>query len=276
MASIAMDIGATKTLVALTKECKLQNIVNYKSSTKKKILENIDHAIASFDVKPESICAAIAGTIENGKIRQFTNFKGWKNFDLKNYLEKKYDVPASIINDGDASAIAEMKNTGYKNLIALTLGTGLGSGVIKEGKLIEGVEMGHIIIKKDGTKCACGSSGCLEAYTCTAAVERLVLKHYISGFDNIRLKQKYDEGDVQAKEIYQKIGSNLAAGVTSMINTFHPDAIVFAGGLINKEIFESMKSNVDKTLYSCPELLMSKMTKYSSLVGAMLVAEYEY
>ncbi|MFH1637976.1 MAG: ROK family protein [Candidatus Woesearchaeota archaeon] len=274
MASIAIDIGATKTLVAMTFNGKIKKIVQFLTPKKRsETLKKIGDAISSFKVKPKRICAAIAGTIEKKKVRQFTNLDGWKDFDLKSYLKKRYKAESFVINDGDAAAIAEMFSTGYKDIVALTIGTGMGVGAIIGGELVEGPEMGHIIIQANGELCKCGSYGCLEAYTCTEAVKRMTKERYGREMDSYQLKELYKKHDLTARFIYREMGRALGVGLTSMINTFHPDAIVLSGGLMNNEIFGVAKKNIRETLYSKPKVLLSKIREHSSLMGAMHVAE---
>ncbi len=277
MPNIAMDIGATKTIVALTDKGKIVKVKKFptpkdRGDTLKKVYETI----ASLKVKPERICAAVAGAIEHDRIRQFTNLDGWDKFDLKSELKKKYRAEAFVMNDGDTSVIAEAESTGHKNSVALTVGTGLGCGAIMGGKLVPGPHASHMVLVMDGVECKCGSRGCLEAYTCTEAVRRLTKEHYGKPLENPELMRLFRKGDEKARHIYHEMGTALGVGMTSVINLFHPDAIVFAGGLINKEIFTAMESSIRPACYSRPKLIMSKIKDDSSLMGAMLVAEGKF
>lgn len=196
---------------------------------------------------------------------------GWKNFDLCKRISDVFGIPARAANDANAAALGELKfgfKDKYKNLVLLTLGTGVGGGIIIDGKLYEGnrgagAEIGHSVIKLGGERCNCGRRGCLEAYCSASAIIRDTKRAMeihpdskmweIGSLDSVDGKTAFDfcSTDPYAKEVVDGFITHLAAGVTNVANIFRPEAVVLGGGvcaqgkaltdpiqeIVNEEIF---------------------------------------
>lgn len=178
-------------------------------------------------------------------------------------------IPVSLTNDANAAAVGEMTYgaaRGMKNFIMITLGTGVGSGIVIDGKMVYGSdgfagELGHVIIERNGRQCGCGRKGCLEAYCSATGVSRTA-KEWMAESDEPTLLRNYEnpsakdvfdcakQGDEMAKRIFDYTGTLLGRQLADFIAFSAPEAIVLFGGLArNKEfltepILKSMNENV--------------------------------
>jgi glucokinase len=160
--------------------------------------------------------------------------------DFRARMGERFQLPVAIDNDGNAAAIAEWKlgaGAGARDMVMLTLGTGIGGGLILDGKpyrgsMGAGAELGHMVLKYDGPPCigSCPGRGHFEALasgTAAEAVARSVLSEDATGHDLVRLAS---EGDARAIEALAGIGRILGAGLASLVNVFNPEVIVLGGG----------------------------------------------
>ena len=207
-----------------------------------------------------------AGTIENAP-----NLP-WKGvLELCKVFSQKAGVPVYATNDANAAAIGEMTYgaaKGMKNFIVITLGTGVGSGIVINGQLVYGCdgfagELGHVTMVrgKDGRKCGCGQKGCLETYCSATGVARTakeILKNdkspsLLRGNKNITSKDVFlaaKAGDKIAKEIFKQTGTMLGEALADFIKFSSPEAIILFGGLTKsgKYILDPVKKAVDKNV----------------------------
>lgn len=188
------------------------------------------------------------GTIENA-----ANLRWRGTLPLAKDLAEKFGVPAACTNDANAAAIGEMTYgaaRGMKNFIMITLGTGVGSGIVANGEVLYGAdgfagELGHVIVKRrNGRQCNCGRTGCLECYCSATGVARtarelLEMKDTPSllrdlDYDNITSKDVYDaaiKGDQLAKEVFEYTGTVLGEALADFTAFLAPEAFVIFGGL---------------------------------------------
>lgn len=201
-------------------------------------------------------------------------FHNWKIAEMMSKLTGK---PIEIENDANAAAFGEYKAgaaKGYKSAIVMTLGTGIGSGIINDGKIytgsnFNGAEIGHMVIVHDGIECACGRHGCFERYASASGLINLTKEtlsnsnkqdslmwnsidgdlQKVSGLTSFEAMKK---GDKLAKEIIDKYISYLACGVTNVINIFQPDIICIGGGVSKQGDFllSPLIKIVEKERYS--------------------------
>lgn len=177
-----------------------------------------------------------------------------ENFPLVELLREKIDLPVKITNDANAAALGEARfgaGKEYKNSILVTLGTGVGGGIVIDGKLFEGnrsagAEIGHMVIEKGGELCSCGRRGCFEAYSSATALKRQT-KHAMEEdagsamwrtctSDTVTGKTAFEhmESDRSAREVVDKYIEYLACGLTNLTNIFRPEVIMLGGG-VSKE-----------------------------------------
>ena len=193
--SIGIDLGGTKILIALVNRETGEVIHSVKKKTKKdkgpkniirKMIEGIDELIEESKISPEeisSIGVGAAGQVdrENGILIAAANLDCY-DLNIRKKINEHYDIPVYLGNDVEIAAIGELMfgaAKGYKDVVCIFVGTGVGSAIVKDGNIIRGAtgtagEIGHIIVDLNGRPCACGAHGCLEAYASRSAIERRI------------------------------------------------------------------------------------------------------
>ncbi len=176
---------------------------------------------------------------------------GWGVFNIKNELEGILNMPVEAGNDANVAALGEMwmgGGKGYRNLVAVTLGTGVGGGIIADEKIFSGVtgaagEIGHIHVMDDETEvCGCGNKGCLEQYTSATGVVRLANRRLakddkpstLRGLEKVTAKDVFDavkEGDELAIEVAEQFGAILGKGLAVIASVINPEIFVIGGGV---------------------------------------------
>jgi glucokinase len=267
--TIGVDLGGTNTRVAAyTKESGLLDPIHMptrlpdgKSAVIGDICQAIRHLrdLHSSEMRLVGICVGSPGPLElpAGRLRNLPNFPGWAGFELRATLEQALGASIVVEHDANLAALAECllgkgKTFGIDSLCMLTLGTGVGSGIICQGKIWDGMngmagEAGHNTIWPDGQACPCGSHGCLEQYASASAVRRMVdeviLKREAPGL--AALEKRNPEfsaadvhvlalaGDPDAKRIFDSVGRALGIGLASLVNTLNFSLYVVGGGLAN-------------------------------------------
>lgn len=200
---------------------------------------------------------------------------GWKNFPLRDEISKRVNLEASLDNDANCATLGEFwcgAAVGGRNVVGMTLGTGIGGGLILDGKLYHGSsdaagEIGHTTIDSTGRLCKCGNYGCLEAYASGPAIaERArealrgdegesILGGLVDGdYYRITAQTVYEasrRGDTIAREVVRETARLLGAGVSNLINIFNPDVVVLAGGVTQAgdALFEPLRAEVKRRAF---------------------------
>lgn len=193
---------------------------------------------------------------KRGVVHFFPNIPGWKEVNLKRILEHKLRLPVFLDNDANLMCWAEYKlgcARGLKNAVCITLGTGVGGGIIIDGKLIRGRdnatgEIGHIPINEYGPKCNCGGRACLEEYIGNSAIAREAKRVFKRKISLEELEQLAKNKNRQALAIWSTVGKRLGIALAGVVNILNPDVVVIGGGIANvgKILFEK----VNKTIHS--------------------------
>lgn len=178
--------------------------------------------------------------IKKGIIIFAPNMPKLKNFSIIQPLKKDFKLPVIMRNDADAAALAEWMfgaGRGTKNMIYLTISTGIGGGIIVNSQLYYGQgsagEIGHTIIDPNGPICRCGNRGCLEAFTSGTAVAKLAKRIMKDRqIDSKKVFQLARQGNKLAKKIVGKSLTTLGIGLVNLIHIFHPDKIILGGGMM--------------------------------------------
>ena len=198
------------------------------------------------EIPIEKIGVAVPGNARDGKIIKTVNL-GINDYDISSFIKRYIDVPVIVRNDGKCATLAEYTNMKQKgeikenaNMVNLTIGTGIGAGVIYNGKLLQGnifdgFEIGHTIIKENGIPCKCGKRGCFERYGSIVEHKRVLedalgLSHEISGEE---LRKHMAENEEKIKDIEETYIQDLAIGISNIINIFEPDVVVIGGGFVH-------------------------------------------
>lgn len=207
----------------------------------------------------------------------------FKDFQLINPIKEKFNIPTYLDNDANVAAIGEYMlgaGQGTRNMVYITVSTGVGGGAILEGKIYRGstsnaLEIGHTTILPDGPKCNCGNNGCIEALSSGTAIARQAreaisngLETSLSKYDKLTSYEVFKEayiGDKVAKEILEKSFIYLGIGVANIITSFDPDMVVIGGGVSKggQILFETVQKEVDKRCFKT-------MSKHTKIVPAML------
>lgn len=254
--AIGVDLGGTNIRAAL--QTLDGNIVEkLKEPTGKDPLLVLFRLLdALYTSHAEEVCGigiAVAGLVDrdNGVILVSPNIPVLDGVRLKEEVERRYGIPVVLENDANAAAFGEkVSGAGrdYRNFVLLTLGTGVGCGVVVQDKLLPvAAELGHMSINLDGPQCPCGNVGCLELYaSATAIIGKAVAgvekggDSILKGFHNgnlykITAEDIYKaalEGDPLSRTILRDAGKGLGVGIAGIINIFSPSAVILAGGLI--------------------------------------------
>jgi glucokinase len=240
--------------------------------------------------------------MKEGVLVASPNLPGWENFNVRAQIARRLNSPFFLENDANAAALGEKWIGSGKNvehLCFLTMGTGIGGGLILNGKIWHGAsgmaaELGHVTIYGEKSRlCACGNRGCLEAYAAASAVVKAAHEMLEAGTASEGLKQLAasnqkltsaliyrlaKEGDPSAREIYDQVGRALGTAIANFINIFDIDVFVLGGGAVDAwDVFEkSMFEEVAKRSYvyrnDPREIVKSSLGSQAGIFGAAYLA----
>jgi glucokinase len=242
---IGVDVGGTKTLAAVVSaEGDIEARVERPTvvSSEQALLAELDSAVEELRAAHGDIAAlgfGIPSRIDQRTGRAVASVNvPLADVPFRDRMHERHGLPVAIDNDGNAAAIAEWKvgaarGAGY--VVMLTLGTGVGGGLILDGQPYRGAhgggaELGHIVVEFDGPPCACGGRGHLEAVASGKAASEVARELYGPQADSHELVRHAEAGDEKAVEAMAKIGRFLGAGLATFVNIFEPELIVIGGG----------------------------------------------
>lgn len=293
--AIGVDIGGTNIRIALvSRDGNL--IKKIKEPTSEEILDILLKSVNElFSDGIAGIGIGVAGLIdrENGKLLISPNLHVVEKIDFSSVLKEKFGVPVLLENDANTAALGEQwvgvgKN--FSNFILLTLGTGIGGGIIYNKKLLRvSAEIGHMSIDVNGEKCPCGNSGCLETYASARAILSKAISFLEKGRESL-LKEYYDgnfykltaedinraalDGDSLARELLKDTGRYLGVGIASIINIMSPEAIILSGGLIGawdiyiQEAIREASRRSLKELFEMVKIIPSTLLDNAGIIGS--------
>ncbi len=241
---------------------------------------------------------------KRGIISGAVNLPGWEYVKLKEKIEKLTGIKTGVDNDANCAIYGEKwlgAGKNFNNIIGLTLGTGIGGGIIIDGKLIRGTnynagEIGHMSINPDGIVCKCRAKGCFEQYASASAIanfakqkikegKRTIITEIVKGdINKITSKTVYEallNNDTLAMEIWDEFIKHLAAGIANMLNIFNPELIIIAGGVINAgdKLFIPLRRAVKKQtfeiIYNVAKILPAKLGERAGAIGAAGLVLFE-
>jgi glucokinase len=255
--AIGVDVGGTKIAAGVvTPQGRILDEIRYPTPhSPETLIENIAKAIKEVREGHEvgGVCLAVPGLIlaSENKVIFSANLHAIEGIPLKDEIEPRIGLPLTIENDGNAAAWGEFRfgaGSEADHLVFLTLGTGIGGGVITHGVLMRGAqgsggELGHVTIQATGPRCACGNHGCLEALASGSAIARrarelaienpdsalgrLATRRQILGEDVTNLAR---EGDEVALSLLDETGRWLGVGLAAFVNIFNPEVVALGGG----------------------------------------------
>jgi glucokinase len=223
---------------------------------------------------------------------------GWHNYPLRDYIAERIALPVTLDNDANCATLGEWwlgAGRGTRHLIGITIGTGIGGGLILNGELYHGAsdvagEIGHTTIETQGRHCSCGNYGCLEAYASGTAIaaralEALahdgssVLREMVDGdLGRITAQTVYEaseRGDATAREVMRETARFLGAGIANLLNIFNPEAVVVAGGVTRAgaTLFDPMRAEVRrrafKPAWEAARIVPGELSGTAGVAGAV-------
>ncbi len=295
MSWIGIDIGGTA-----IKACSLNNdgkiekeLTEPTPNELKTFIKKISQIYTrlSFLEKPCGVGIGIAGFIDMKEwvLRCSPNIKFLNEIKLFEIFNECIDTPFTVDNDANMAAWGEFKigaGMGFKNIFHVTLGTGVGSGIILEGKLFHGssgfgAEFGHTVVNPDGYSCNCGGKGCLETEVSASKIVRNYLELIGKSYD-ITSEEVYKlakKGDIKASEAFRKAGYYLGIGLSNIINLLDPELIVLGGGvmsageLIMKPVVEEIEKRAIIFSYKKTKIVPALLGNKAGMIGAGLWAK---
>ena len=283
---LGIDIGGTNIACGIVNEnCEIIARSKVKTNSPRpyaEILADIIHAAelacAEASITPQqlgSIGIGCPGTCNQATgVVEYSNNLGFVNAPLRTDIESKFGVPTFLGNDADAAAFGEYcagAAKGANTAVVITLGTGVGSGIIIDGKIYSGSnyaggEIGHTVIVVDGRPCTCGRRGCFEAYSSATGLVNMTREAAGEFPESLMAKMIRQECKVSARTAYQAMKQGdeagksvtdmyvkyLAVGITNVINIFQPDILCIGGGVCNEgdTLLIPLKEAVAEQVYS--------------------------
>lgn len=312
---VGVDLGGTKILAGVFNPS-LKLLATAKTSTKAdrgpgKVIERIARTIrdaadeADLDLKQlRAVGIGAPGSIdsEEGRVIFSPNLPGWEDIALKKDLEKELGLPVFVENDCNVCTlgvhVAELGGK-PKSLFGIFLGTGIGGGLILDGKLYSGFnrtagEIGHMVLEVGGPKCGCGNRGCFEALASRSAIFRRIqsavkdgTKTMLTdllgdGLDDLRsgdLRKAIKKGDKLAEKVIEEAAEYTGIAVGNVINLINPQYIVLGGGIIDALEDEMMSIIVETAqdyamagTWKGVEIISSKLGDHAGITGAAVLA----
>ena len=305
---IGVDLGGTNTRTALVArsgdilEKQKEETLAAEGHEKviAKLIRNIDRQRANADQYGRRVAAVGVGAPgviyeQTGVVVKSPNFPDWNDLPLKQILEGKLKLPVFIENDANAAALGEQWRGAAKDIrsmIFLTLGTGVGGGIILDGRIWHGAdgmagEVGHMTIIPDGRTCGCGNRGCLEMYASSRGIvmtfKAMCAEKRLDAEDrkeltSAQIYQAARNGDTVAHLVMKDMGRYLGIGIANLINIFNPEMVVIGGGVMDAwDLFiDATREEVRKRAFAYTaertKIVPSMLGDEAGMVGAAAVA----
>ena len=249
----------------------------------------------------EAIGFGLPGQIDykEGLVKNLQNIPGWVNIPLAKIIEEEFSIPTRLDNDVRCAALGELNfgaGKGCENLICITVGTGIGSGIVLNGKLVRGAanaagEIGHIKMQMTGGPlCGCGDYGCFEAYASGPAIVTMA-KEYISGGKSAKYKEMAPDGiitpylvaqaalqgDAVSIQIFKQMGKIIGTGLASVVNLLNPQKIIIGGGVADAGdiLLEPIRQTIlDRAMPiqgQSVEVVPAQLANSAGVIGASLL-----
>lgn len=293
---LGVDIGGTAVKIGIVS--KIGEILksleydvsfdNYETPIFETVKKSIDKFLKDSNVEKKQIKGI--GVSATGQVDMNTgtiigvggNIKNWLGTEIKKELENIYNIKTTVVNDANCMILGETfagRAKGYKNIIGITIGTGVGGGIIVDSNILLGAtgiagEIGHFSINSSGIKCSCGNIGCYEKYASTTALVKNVKEKYknkssdnfqIENVDGKIIFEQVKKGNKEIEEIVDKWIAQIGHGLVSLVHIFNPEIIIIGGGVSSqKELF------IDKVKIYVEKNSMTKFSKNIKIKGAKL------
>ncbi|MDR0305960.1 MAG: ROK family protein [Chitinispirillales bacterium] len=314
--AIGIDLGGTTVKgVVMSEDGICEHITRVPTEAQKggqQVLANILSLIAEL-IQKSSLQASdfvgaglgTPGFVDNdGTVSGAENLPGWKGTNIYTPIKERFGLKVTAANDVTAVAMAEQRygaGRGVNNIVCFALGTGIGGGIVIDGKLYKGThgmagEIGHIVVETDGIQCNCGLKGCVERYASATGIVNLALEYTKSASGNnltpfveivrgspskVTSKMVYEyvaAGDAVALKVHHKACDMLARAVGIILNTLSPDRVVLGGGVMmaGNVILDTVKECIPRycwpNIYEHCEIVLAQMGEDAGVMGAAAMA----
>jgi len=268
-------------------------VYNSKEKLIKAVAETLLASLQENKIKTKDVAGigiGLPGLIDPpaGVVKFLPNIPGWKNVPLKKLLEKHTGIPVFLENDVNMISLGEWKfgaGRGLKDIVCITLGTGVGGGLILDGRLYRGAggvagEVGHIPVNEEGPKCNCGGRACLENYVGNQYLNAQAAKRF--GRKEITMRDVGDlarAGNKKAIAFWEDVAVHLANGLTGVVNLLNPTHIVVGGGMANnsKFIFPVLRKRLKERAMVVQgrmiKVVRARLGNDAGIIGAKVLVE---
>ncbi len=312
---IGIDVGGTNVKIALVDgEGKIiysNSVPTYAQMGYEYTVNNIKQAIRDLmketntDAKEiEGIGFDFPGQVDykTGVVKLAPNIPGWINVPIAQMIEEEFNIPTRIDNDVRCAALGELKfgaGKGCENFVCITVGTGIGSGLVINGQLVRGAanaagEIGHIKLQMNGGPiCGCGDTGCLEAFASGPSIVAMA-QEYLKGGKSTKFREMAgadgeitpyivakaaEAGDPVAKRIFEIVGTYIGMGLVSVINLLNPEKVIIGGGvaaagdLLLDPIRKTIKERAMVVAGNSVEIVPAELGNSAGVIGASMLVE---
>lgn len=312
---IGIDVGGTNVKIALVDgEGKIiysNSVPTYAQMGYEYTVNNIKQAIRDLmketntDAKKiEGIGFDFPGQVDykTGVVKLAPNIPGWVNVPIAQMIEEEFNIPTRIDNDVRCAALGELKfgaGKGCENFVCITVGTGIGSGLVINGQLVRGAanaagEIGHIKLQMNGGPiCGCGDTGCLEAFASGPSIVAMA-QEYLKGGKSTKFREMAgadgeitpyivakaaEAGDPVAKRIFEIVGTYIGMGLVSVINLLNPEKVIIGGGvaaagdLLLDPIRKTIKERAMVVAGNSVEIVPAELGNSAGVIGASMLVE---
>lgn len=311
---IGIDVGGTNVKIALVND---EGKILYSNSVPTRAemgyeytVNNIKQAIYDLlketKLEPKDIQGigfGFPGQVDYkaGIVRNAPNIPGWVEIPIAKIFEDEFHIPTRVDNDVRCAALGELNygaGKGCENLICITVGTGIGSGLVVNGRLVRGAsnaagEIGHIKLQMNGGPiCGCGDTGCLEAFASGPAIVALA-EDYIRGGKSTKFRELANgapitpyivceaakAGDPVAQRIFTIVGEYIGIGLASVVNLLNPEKIIIGGGVADageylfNPLTETLKKRAMKIAGETVKVVHAQLGNTAGVIGASLLIE---
>lgn len=288
---VGIDIGGTNIKSGIVDE--LGKIVNETSIPTgadrpqevvlKDIIASVNKLIEEAKVSPVAAGIGTPGSIDSKRGVVIRNFNlGWKDFAIAPAMSEALGIPATLENDADAAALGEVvagSAKGAKSAMIITLGTGVGSGYVVDGKIVRGCEFGHMVIAHGGLQCTCGRKGCFEAYCSATGLIKMTKESRITEADGTvngrTVFDAADSGNKVAAKLIDEYIEYLACGLVNLVNGLQPEVISLGGGIAKQgeRILGPLREKMEREVFGgfvMPRVVCCTLGYKAGLIGAAM------
>jgi glucokinase len=287
---LGVDVGGTKVAAASIEGGQPHHAVEHPTvlDSTQELLEGIESAVREVTAvagEPEAIGIGVPSQVEfaTGTVVASVNIP-LAGVPLREELGRRFGAPVYVDNDASCAALAEADAIGATELVMLTLGTGVGGGIVTGGRIFRGAhglggELGHVVVEAEGPECpggGCPNRGCLEALCSGTALERA------AGRPGREIVEAARDGDAEAQAHLDQLGRYLGIGISSMVNVFQPEVVAIGGGLsaaadlFLETAMAEAGSRALPTLWERANVQVAQAGTAAGVIGAGLLALQEH